>query len=299
MKAETRLVFSRATFPKGEACLVFDRFEATGSRRIVWKVLGETLTLKSASELYCTGRYELSTFESFPCPDAAKVLDGKSATCYACFQFNAFNPSFYNLPVTALSHKQRLYNSQPHVVYLAAFGPGMVKVGISHHQRIYDRWCEQGALAAAIIGRAPDAYTAREMEVWCGDKAKLPEQVNKNRKIEMLSKSFVIEELKENILSVYRQLGSDAKNRGLKLEDIQDLNLRFFGNFPIRNLEPLPQQKEELISGLCRGLIGSLIILENEGRKLICSLTPLVGHAVNLSKNLSGLELNTFQPSLF
>jgi hypothetical protein len=56
------------------------------------------------------------------------------------------------------------YLRSPHEVYLAAFAPDMLKVGVSGAGRTPLRVLEQGAPAALIVGRADDGLAARRLE---------------------------------------------------------------------------------------------------------------------------------------
>jgi hypothetical protein len=56
------------------------------------------------------------------------------------------------------------YLLSPHEVYLAAFAPDMLKVGVSGAGRTPLRVLEQGAPAALIVGRADDGMAARRLE---------------------------------------------------------------------------------------------------------------------------------------
>jgi Protein of unknown function (DUF2797) len=56
------------------------------------------------------------------------------------------------------------YLRSAHEVYLAAFGPGVLKVGVSGAGRTPLRVLEQGAPAALIVGQAEDGMAARRLE---------------------------------------------------------------------------------------------------------------------------------------
>src|SRR5262249_26766440 len=65
---------------------------------------------------------------------------------------------------SATALEQAPYLSEPHVVYLAAFGPGRVKVGVAIERRKQLRFLEQGAHLGAVIARWPVGFAARRME---------------------------------------------------------------------------------------------------------------------------------------
>jgi Protein of unknown function (DUF2797) len=53
-----------------------------------------------------------------------------------------------------------------HAVYLASFGAGLTKVGITRWDRRLQRLSEQGAVAAIVVARCPTGATAKRLEDW-------------------------------------------------------------------------------------------------------------------------------------
>lgn len=93
-----------------------------------------------------------------------RQVNSKYLNCYSCFETLAFNPAFYNVPLSQLFPKQQQYNRTPHCIYLAYFGEKVVKIGIAHARSIPVRWLEQGARAAMVIQMTEDAYQAIALE---------------------------------------------------------------------------------------------------------------------------------------
>jgi hypothetical protein len=117
--------------------------------------LDKTLTLSfDTSVRRCIGWGDLETGEIFTCSDST-VIDSKYEQCPGCQRRTGFNPAFYH--ATSVSEKQQARNQQPHILYLAHFGPGITKVGISHAARGNRRLLEQGARSAIILDTFPAA----------------------------------------------------------------------------------------------------------------------------------------------
>lgn len=145
---------------KGPYLLINDISKAAQYR---FSVRSRAFTLKQLPERYCVGRFDLLTHQKSVCPLQVKLLPlEQDNMCPACREATGFNPSFYY--AETISPQQRAYNETPHYVYLAYFSKQHIKAGISSETRGIERLLEQGARAACIVGRFPDAYEARILE---------------------------------------------------------------------------------------------------------------------------------------
>lgn len=82
----------------------------------------------------------------------------------SCLQrSNGIQPIFL-ITLKQFRRSSAAYNETPHYVYLAYFSKQHIKAGISSETRGIERLLEQGARAACIVGRFPDAYEARILE---------------------------------------------------------------------------------------------------------------------------------------
>src|SRR5690349_6321107 len=93
--------------------------------------------------------------KSYVCPDQV-MIDKKFDVCPTCQQRTGFNPAFYH--ASSVSSQQEERNLEPHLLYLAHFGKGIVKVGISHAARNRSRLLEQGARSAIVLDIFPTAH---------------------------------------------------------------------------------------------------------------------------------------------
>ena len=81
---------------------------------------------------------------------------------------------------------QRRRNRLPHIVYLASFGAGALKVGMTLEARGLSRLLEQGARLGAVIARCEDADRARELEEYVARQHDVAESVRSSRKRQLL-----------------------------------------------------------------------------------------------------------------
>lgn len=260
--------------------LVFDDLSHPGWQRTRLSVRGVQLTLQGLAERFCTGRFDLATGKSEPCPDRAALRDDSFEQCLACHRATGFNPAFYNAP--ELSPQQQLRNLEPHLVYLAHFGGGTLKVGMTHARRGIHRLLEQGARMGVLLARFDDAYRARALEERIARDLDVPEAIRPARKRHLLGAPFstgaVQAELRARVEEI-RVLEPE-----LRLEpELVELD-RFYGGTALfeRTFTDLSETQPLAISGRCAGMIGDVLLTEQAGQRYMLSLGALVGCRVRL-----------------
>ncbi|MEU9079585.1 DUF2797 domain-containing protein [Kitasatospora sp. NPDC048538] len=93
----------------------------------------------------CTGAWLAGATERTPCPHHAVIdPDGAAVQCPACQSVDRG---------LALARDQILDDGRTYLLYLAWFGEGLLKVGLTAEQRGDSRLLEQGALAYAFTAR--------------------------------------------------------------------------------------------------------------------------------------------------
>lgn len=108
-----------------------------------------------------------------PCPVAAAVpAHGTQARCAECARLDRA----HSVAADTLADDPRTYR-----VYLAWFGAGMVKVGITREERGPARLLEQGAVAFAWLGRGP-LMAARRAEELLRVALGVPDRISYARK---------------------------------------------------------------------------------------------------------------------
>ncbi len=118
-------------------------------------VYGQRLAFVARGERHCLGVWRAGRHT--PCPTAATVPGrAGSAQCPECARLDR---SF------SVAADTNVADPRTYRVYLAWFGPGMVKVGITAEERGSARLLEQGAVAWAWLGRGPLMATRRTEEL--------------------------------------------------------------------------------------------------------------------------------------
>ncbi|MEV8020500.1 DUF2797 domain-containing protein [Streptomyces sp. NPDC086554] len=147
---------------------------ADGSPVLGWErggvsplVVGRHLGFRVGGPRRCVGA------RGNPCPDAA-VVAGRAtqARCAECARLDRA----HSVAADTIADDPRTYR-----VYLAWFGPGMVKVGITREERGAARLLEQGAVAFAWLGRGP-LMAARRAEELLRVALKVPDRISYARK---------------------------------------------------------------------------------------------------------------------
>ncbi|WP_199552058.1 DUF2797 domain-containing protein [Streptomyces sp. N35] len=103
-----------------------------------------------------------------PCPTGAGVsARAARAQCEECARIDRS----YSVAADTMTDDPR-----PYAVYLATFGPGLVKVGITADERGSARLLEQGAVAFTWLGRGP-LMAARRVEELVGVALGVPDRI--------------------------------------------------------------------------------------------------------------------------
>ena len=132
---------------------------------------GKALAFAARGERRCLGVWRAGRW--IVCPYAA-ALDGASAKdqCARCAQLDRSR----SVAADTMADDRR-----PYGVYLAYFGPALLKVGITAAERGPARLVEQGAVAYAWLGRGP-LMAARRAEALLGSALGIPDRFGKAAK---------------------------------------------------------------------------------------------------------------------
>ncbi|MFB6438609.1 DUF2797 domain-containing protein [Streptomyces sp. NPDC056411] len=132
---------------------------------------GKLLAFAARGERRCLGVRRAGRW--IVCPYAA-VLDGAGARdqCDDCAQLDRSR---------SVAADTMADDPRPYAVYLAYFGPGLLKVGITAAERGPARLVEQGAVAYAWLGRGP-LMAARRAETVLGSALGVPDRFAKEAK---------------------------------------------------------------------------------------------------------------------
>ncbi|MFI5522761.1 DUF2797 domain-containing protein [Streptomyces platensis] len=142
-----------------------------GEERMSLLPAGKRLAFAARGERLCLGVRRAGRW--IVCPYGA-VLDGASAKdqCARCAQLDRSR---------SVAADTMADDPRPYGVYLAYFGPGLLKVGITAAERGPARLVEQGAVAYAWLGRGP-LMAARRAEALLGSALAVPDRFTKAAK---------------------------------------------------------------------------------------------------------------------
>jgi len=294
-----KYIFSGINFKEKKPHFILDtRNENEEPTREFFPIMSKELTITRFKNKYCIGRYDLSTLESFACPNEKKV--DQNPVCSDCFQYNGFNPAFYHVSNSEISEKQRIYNFQEHIVYLAYFSETIFKVGITNKHRQFDRWLEQGARVSTVIFHCKDAYEARDLEVKVSNLLQIPEVIRKKTKSDLIN--FKIDPIK---LEKQVTEAKEKINAGLDVS-CENSKVHFLDQYynPLekvitKDIIDLSENKPLMISGKIIGLFGSILVLENQGHQFKVLLGKLIGHRVIISDTVETIHFEPTQAKLF
>lgn len=240
-----------------------------------------SLALAGSPDRWCSGRFDLSSGKGEPCPEQAQLRDDGLEQCLACRRATGFNPAFYF--ATEVSPQQHARNQEPHVVYLAHFGAGTYKVGMTHARRGIHRLLEQGARMGLLLAKLPDAYQARALEELIARELGVPETVRSARKRHLLGAPFASAAVRSDLLALAEQVRNAEPCIGLQPE-LVELD-RFYGGSALfaNAMTDLSDTKPLSISGRCLGMIGDVLITLQGGQHYMLSIGELVCHRVRVS----------------
>lgn len=259
------------------------------------------MTIENTNLRYCIGTYDLETFSTRACRNRSIIPNSqKDNRCERCQREIGFNPAFYH--AGSISPQQAKYNLTPHLVYMAYFSPNHIKVGIASERRHSIRLLEQGARAAIILKKFPNADSARQLEASLCSNHEILETLTSEKKLRLLNDEHFVFENAETILidAARKYFHSSTASGVINLEPYYFYKKTFNGR--ILRIE---NQKDAQISGRLVGMIGDLVILAPSGflenEYVALSAKKYISHVVRIYQGESryAYSLEPIQYSLW
>jgi hypothetical protein len=258
--------------------------------------LSETFSLSfDMSQRFCIGWRDITTGERAICPDSQQI-DAKYEQCSACQKRTGFNPAFYH--ATTVSPQQEARNSEPHILYLAHFGTGVIKVGISHAKRGRSRLLEQGARTAIVLDELSTAHIARYYEKQIAALAGISETVQSRRKNDLLTTGYD-EDIAQRELDAVRVKIETALGVQFSHAKSMSLDSIYFPNEQIDVTMAHISPKQHLISGTCIGQLGSFLFCRQSDTVIYLPLKKHVGYKATITDTVIPIATPPRQASLF
>jgi hypothetical protein len=258
--------------------------------------LGETFSLSfDMSQRFCIGWRDITTGERAVCPDSQQI-NTKYEQCSACQKRTGFNPAFYH--TTSVSPQQEARNSEPHILYLAHFGPGVIKVGISHAKRGRSRLLEQGARTAIILEELSTAHIARHYEKQIAALAGISETVQSRKKKDLLTVAYDVANARDELVTALKQIETAL---GVQFSHAKNMSLEsiYFPNEQIDITMAHISPKHHLISGTCIGQLGSFLFCRQSDTVIYLPLKKYVGYMATINDTIIPIATPPRQASLF
>ncbi|MBB1563796.1 DUF2797 domain-containing protein [Candidatus Saccharibacteria bacterium] len=259
------------------------------------ELFGQDLSLEfDFSTKYCTGWVDFDNHSSQVCPDSATV-DGKYENCLKCRDRTGFNPAFYN--ADSVSAQQEKINQNPHLVYLAYFAPGVIKVGISQEERGIRRLLEQGARLALKLETFSSALIARQYEAKIARLDGIMETVAASKKLELikhpLDTAAAEKTLADALVCIHHQLGLDFPNREfITCEDYFHTDGRDLSSV-------IDMTGNSTMAGTVVSIIGPILITDYDGQLLAYNVKKFIGYQAQTVDGAIDIEIPSTQLALF
>ncbi|WP_420707176.1 DUF2797 domain-containing protein [Streptomyces sp. NRRL S-1448] len=206
---------------------------------------GKRLAFAAQGERRCLGVRRAGRW--LVCPYAA-VLDGESARdqCARCAQLDRSR---------SVAADTMADDPRPYAVYLAYFGPGLLKVGITAAERGPARLVEQGAVAYAWLGRGP-LMAARRAEALLGSALAIPDRFTKAAK---RAARGALPEVPERCAEL-AQLHARARRLGGWPETLEPVEFAFTDHTELFGLDRVPAGAA-VLGGLTAGaeIVGEVL----------------------------------------
>lgn len=298
IKYNNKYILSGYGFKEGIPYLLLDSLSKPKIRHYLF-VRDTSFTLIRYNTRHCIGKYDMFTFQDEPC-SSNSLLTTKDIRCQDCNRAIGFNPAFYNVRSSQISEKQQAYNTQKHCVYLAYFGKSLIKVGIAHYKRSITRLCEQGARAAVIMHEYDNAQKARETELMIKNNFQIPEVVNNSKKMKLIREIFDYTDAKEKLLKLSDEFHRQIDSTAIETPKIYNFDQNYLGQntlkkdiFDVSAVSPLS------ISGKCIGMIGNILIVEQQNQQYMVPIKLFISHTVSFSQEIIKSKIVPTQLSLF
>jgi hypothetical protein len=258
--------------------------------------LGKSLTTTfDRSQRHCIGWRDMVTGKRFTCPDRQTTMS-KYEQCAACQKRTGFNPAFYH--ASTVSTQQEARNLEPHILYLAHFGPGVVKVGISHAKRGHSRLLEQGARSALILDELSSAHIARHYEAQIASLPGIVEFVQARKKMSLALTNYEFTKASQELAAV-KQTIETSLGVVFKQNEILTFDTIYFPNATPQLSDAYSMVQHDCISGLVTGMMGSLLFCTQQDKTLYISLKKYVGYNVTIQHTVTPIATEPQQTSLF
>jgi hypothetical protein len=242
------------------------------SRRL--SVLGERVGWRLAQPRVCTGVW--SGAARRPCPYQAVIrADSTDAQCPVCARADKGRQ---------IARDAAPDDGREYLLYLAWFGPGLVKVGLTAAERGRDRLLEQGAVSFAVLAAGPyDPVRQTEKAISAAGQAaeRVTAKVKASAWLTLpppADRAQALAAVRDKVTRAISWPGGVQRRRGIPVDQARDFGLS----------TPLPRWWQEVtavsdgavLAGTIRAAVGRRVLLDTADGLLLCDMRRIAGWTV-------------------
>lgn len=222
-----------------------------------FEMLGKEVHLKFSDYVLCTGHRDQET--QHKCPHKFK---GRKQCGYC--RHKDISKIYTRLDFEGYEELQEEYLHQEFSIYLAGFGAGLVKCGVTKSERVEARLKEQGADYWIELMRFDDGEEAYSTECRLQQRFDLKNFIRNDTKLKLLQKEKSPEAIKAKLAQI--------KESGDFADRIYSTDIK-------ENIYPVPDDFEisYLVDGKISGSKGQLLFYEKEGNHFIVPMYKTIG----------------------
>jgi hypothetical protein len=235
---------------------------------------GEHVSWLLAQPRTCTGVWADAMRR--PCPSGAAVkADSTDSQCGACARADKGRQ---------IARDAAPDDGREYLLYLAGFGPGLVKVGLTAADRGRDRLLEQGAISFAVL--AAGSYgPVRQTERTVSATGLAAERVTAKAKAAAWpvlpppgERAQALGSIRDNIASTVSWPDGVERRPGTVIDQARDFGLD--ASLPVRWREVTAISDGAVLSGAIRVVIGRRALLDTTEGLLLCDMRRVAGWAI-------------------
>jgi hypothetical protein len=240
---------------------------------------GKTLALKILKERKCIG-YKDPDDTTQECKAITTYRLGADGRCPICKSRNRISDCSRCHGI-CINPEGRAYCKQPHVIYLAAYSPDFIKIGVSTERRWKRRIAEQGANLAVIIAHAVDGAAARTGETRIKEELTISDRAHESIHLQSLKTGFKPDDLLNALSTQYHKAEHLKLEPGIELvttPEIYDLYSPYVQSIGSSTRLPQTYSGSRLLYGEIAAVKGWSLILSYKRNYSVFNLHNLIGH---------------------
>lgn len=268
----------------GHFYYVMDLFDEDTQQEESIKLFRQAISFRLSAIRYCIGNHIKGVYE--PCENHVVLPKESLSNCFKCEQKLGFKSAFIfgqEPNELMMEHLER-----EHVIYLAYFASGAIKVGTAVDSRKQIRLLEQDALAGMFIAHK-SGFEISKLEHAISKELRYPEQVRSEVKRKSLHLHIDVEEAKGRLQSAYQKIVAHFKDSEFKdwfftnpeFVDLTNVDQVYY---PTEDANYVKGDESLNLVGTCIGLRGKFLITKYQDQELLYSINSIIGRKIETDK---------------